>query len=148
VWNSWTAYYSQVREQDIVSNADWIAARNSMGLEIVAPHPLPAIVQLLSVDLKVNASAGAYDVVGLTNWHSDAATRTTLSVAYVDPIKQTTIVDEDRSSAARGPKNSVRGVRFPLIEMRATHMRRFKQQSLVLEEIETQRSRLSGLREF
>ena len=26
VWNSWTAYYSQVREQDIVSNADWIAA--------------------------------------------------------------------------------------------------------------------------
>jgi hypothetical protein len=26
VWNSWTAYYSQVREQDILSNADWIAA--------------------------------------------------------------------------------------------------------------------------
>jgi len=25
VWNSWTAYYSQVKEQDIVSNADWIA---------------------------------------------------------------------------------------------------------------------------
>jgi hypothetical protein len=36
VWNSWTAYYNQVTEQDIVRNADWIAGHlKPYGFEFV-----------------------------------------------------------------------------------------------------------------
>ena len=36
VWDSWSSYYDAVREEDIVRNADWIAANlKSYGYEYV-----------------------------------------------------------------------------------------------------------------